>query len=156
MKKSNIILYTLVILAAGFFLWAWNRPASAPPAASPVGNSAAAAATSTALEAKTNSDGWAEVEVAPLTLASSEWDFGVALNAHQEIDADLTKAVMLTDDRGDSLTPLRWDEPNPGGHHRKGTLVFKAPSSRPANITLTMKDVGGAATRTFNWQLKGQ
>ncbi len=152
MKKLNLILLILVIAAAGFFLWAWNQPADQPAVKSPENNTSTAA-TSSAFEAKTNSDGWAEVEALPLALASSEWSFSVTLNAHQEIDADLTKAVTLTDDRGDSLAPLRWDEPNSGGHHRKGTLVFPAPSSKPASITLTMKDVGGAALRTFTWKL---
>jgi len=152
MKKSDLILFALVIAAAGFFLWAWNRPADQPAVKSP-GNNTSAAATSSTLEAKTSSDGWAEVEAMPLALASSEWSFGISLNAHQEIDADLAKAVTLTDDQGDSLAPLRWDEPSPGGHHRKGTLVFPAPSSKPASITLTMKDVGGAALRTFTWKL---
>lgn len=137
MKKTNLILLTLVIVAVGFFLWAWNRPAGGPIAASPLGNSTSAAAASSALEAKTSSDGWAEVEVLPLTLASSEWSFDVALNVHQEISVDLTKAATLADDRGDTLTPLRWEEPNPGGHHRKGTLVFPAPSSTPNRITIS-------------------
>lgn len=153
MKKPNLILLALVIAAAGFFIWAWNRSGSAPSATNPSGSSAQTAATSTVLEAKTNSDGWAEVEATPLAFGSNEWSFGIALNAHQEIDADLTKEATLTDDRGDSLAPLRWDEPNPGGHHRKGTLTFPVPPSKPQSITLTMKDVGGAAQRTFTWTL---
>lgn len=156
MRKSNLILLALVIAAAGFFIWAWSRSGSAPPVTNSSGSSAQTVATSTSLESKTNSDGWAEVEATPLALGSNEWSFGIALNAHQEIDADLTKAATLVDDRGDTFTPLRWEEPNPGGHHRKGTLVFKAPSSALSSITLAMKDVGGVAMRKFSWQLKGR
>lgn len=154
MKKSNLVITVLVIVAAGFFFWAWSQSSSQSPQTSANNGSANnAATTSSAFSPINNSDGWAEVEVVPLTFASSEWSFGIALNAHQEINTDLTKAVTLTDDRGDTLTPLRWDEPNPGGHHRKGTLVFPAPSSTPKSITITMTGVGGATTRTFSWNL---
>ena len=155
MKKSNLVLIVLVLAAAGFFLWAWGRPGNQPPV-SASGNpqqAAATAATASGFETKTDSSGWAEVEVTPLTLASSEWSFGITLNAHQEMDVDIIKAVTLTDNNGDTLMPLRWDEPNPGGHHRKGTLVFAAPPSATKNIILTMTGVGGAETRIFTWNL---
>ena len=154
MKKSNIVIVILVIAAAGFFLWVLSRSNSQPPQTSASSGSANnAIAISFAFNPIDSSDGWAEVEVLPLTFASSEWSFGIALNAHQEIDADLIKTVTLTDDRGDTLTPLRWDEPNSGGHHRKGILVFPSPSSTPKKITIIMTGVGGAATRTFSWNL---
>ncbi len=154
MKKLDLIIVILVIATSGFFFWAWSQSNSQPLQAS-VNNGSAnnAVVTSSTFEPKTSSDGWAEVEILPLTLASSEWSFGIALNAHQEIDADLTKVVTLTDDRGDALLPLRWEEPNPGGHHRQGTIVFRAPSPTPKSITITIADVGGAATRTFSWNL---
>ncbi len=155
MKKSNLILITLMVVAAGFFVgaWIWSNSQTLPaPPDSPSGESATST-TSSALEPKASSDGWAEVEVKPLALGSKEWSFSVTLNAHQEIDADLMKAATLADSQGDTFAPLRWEEPTPGGHHREGTLVFGAPASKPQNMTLTLKDVGGAAVRTFSWQL---
>lgn len=154
MKKINILIIILIAVAAGFFFWAWNQSNNQPTPTSGGNNlTSNTAASSSAFSPIDNSFGWAEVEVLPLSLTSSEWSFGVALNAHQEIGADLTKAAILTDDRGDTLAPLRWEDPNPGEHHRKGILVFAAPSSTPKNITITMTNVGEAATRKFSWSL---
>ena len=143
MNKSNLILVVVVIAAAGFFAgaWAWSNNRTTP--------------TSSALESKTSADGWVEIEITPLALGSKEWSFSIILNAHQEIDADLMKAATLADNRGNALTPLRWEEEEltPGGHHREGALVFSAPVPKPQNITLALKDVGGAAVRTFSWRL---
>ena len=154
MKKSQLILIGLAVVSVAFFFWALNRSSVQPLQAALDTGASQGVATSSAYEPKTSSDGWAEVEVLPLALASSEWSFQVNLNAHQEMNVDMTKAATLTDDRGDALTPLRWEEPNPGGHHQQGVLVFKAPASKPQSITLTLKDVGGAATRTFSWTLQ--
>ncbi len=143
-----------MIAAAGFFVgaWVWSNGQAAPISAN-VSAGSGTATTSSSLESKASSDGWAEVEVTPFTLGSKEWSFSVTLNAHQEIDADLIKAATLADDQGDTPTPLRWEEPTLGGHHREGTLVFGTPASKSQNITLTLKDIGGAAVRTFSWQL---
>ncbi len=149
MKKLNLIIAIIVAAAAGFFLWAWGQSGIRLPRT--LGNDIAT--TSFAFKPIDNSDGWAEIEVLPLNLASSEWSFGVSLSAHQETDADLTKAAILTDDKGDALLPIRWDDPNPSWHHRKGTLVFPAPPSKPRSITLTIANIGGVATRTFSWKL---
>lgn len=154
MSKLNLVLIVLVIASGAFFFWAWSHSKNQPPQALSDNSSASTATTSAGFEPKVSSDGWAEIEVTPLTLASNEWSFRVNLNAHQEMDVDLTKAATLTDDRGDTLTPVRWEEPNPGGHHRQGTLVFAAPASKPQTITLTVKDIGGAAVRMFTWQLQ--
>lgn len=154
MKKSQLVLIGLAIVSVTFFFWAWNRSSVQPPQAATDTGTSHSVAASSSLEAKTSSDGWAEVEVTPLSLASGEWSFKVNLNAHQEMEADLAKAATLTDDRGDRLTPLRWEDPDPSSHHREGTLVFSAPVSKPQSITLTVKDVGGAAARAFSWTLQ--
>ena len=88
MKKSHIIFISLAVVSAAFFLWAWNRSSVQPPQATTDAGVPYNAATSSALEAKTNSDGWADIEVTPSSLAPSEWSFKVILNAHQELDAN--------------------------------------------------------------------
>lgn len=153
MKKSNLIITILVIAAAGFFLWALlgskKEPASTNNA--PQQNSAVAAF---AYEAKSNSEGGVEVEIQPLDLTSSEWSFSAGLNTHAgSLDDDLTKIATLTDDRGDAVSPLRWEGPPPGGHHRNGTLFFPQITPKPSSITMTIRDVGGVAERKFTWQL---
>lgn len=51
------------------------------------------------------------------------------------------------------LAPLRWDGPPPGGHHWNGTLTFPQIVPRPNAIKIIVRDVGGIATRTFDWIL---
>ncbi len=155
MKKSNIALIALVALAAGFFLWALLGSRAEP--AAPAQNAPqeqAEVAPAAAYEAQSNSDGGIEVEVQPLDLTSSEWSFGVGLTTHEgSLDEDLAKIVSLTDDRGDAVSPLRWEGPSPGGHHRNGTLIFPQISPKPASITVIVRDVGGVSERKFTWQL---
>ena len=155
MKKSQLVLIALAVASIVFFFWTWSRSNSQPPQTLAKSDSVtSAASTVPAFESKTSSDGWAEIEILPLALTPREWSFKVNLNAHQEMDVDLMKVATLTDEKGDTLAPLRWEEPNPGGHHRQGTLVFKAPPSLPESITITITNVGGAATRTFSWDLQ--
>ncbi len=151
MKKSNLIITILVIAAAGFFLWALigSRKEPAPAAVLPQGNSSASV-----YEAKYDSQGTIEVQVQPIDLSSGEWSIGVGLNTHAgSLDEDMTKIVTLTDDRGDTVAPIRWEGPPPGGHHRNGTLVFAQISPKPASITVIVRDVGGISERKFTWQL---
>ena len=49
--------------------------------------------------------------------------------------------------------PMAWEGDPPGGHHRKGVLVFKPLDPMPATITLDVREVGGVADRTFTWNL---
>ena len=153
MKKSNLIITILVIVAAGFFLWALLSSKSGP---APANNTQLQNPTvpAHAYEAKSDSEGGVEVAVQPLDLASSEWSFSVGFNTHAgSLDMDLLKIVSLTDDRGDTFTPVQWNGPPPGGHHRNGTLVFPAPSSTPKSITVSIMGIGGIPQRTFSWDL---
>lgn len=157
MKKSNLIITILVIAAAGFFLWALLRSGNQSSAPTNVGEQGNTVATTTAFEARTNSEGGVEVEVQPLDLTSSEWIFSVGFNTHSgSLDEDLLKSVTLSDDRGDTIAPLRWEGPPPGGHHRNGTLIFPQIAPRPSSITIAIRGIGGVADRKFVWQLKGQ
>jgi hypothetical protein len=97
------------------------------------------------------------VEVIPLNLDQPETTlhFQVSLNTHSvELDYDLTQLAVLRTDRGDEVTPLRWDGSR-GGHHVSGVLYFPAVNLEGAQwIELVIREVAGVPERSFRWELE--
>jgi hypothetical protein len=89
--------------------------------------------------------------------------FNVVMDTHSvDLDPyDLSKMVVLHTNDGRESAPLNWDAP-PGGHHRKGKLVFSelALDGKPlvaadtGSIELVIYDLSGVPTRSFKWLLK--
>lgn len=97
------------------------------------------------------------VKVTPIDLGkeSTDWRFGVVLDTHSgSLDTDMIKDVLMIDDTGRSYEPVSWSGPGPGGHHRDGTLTFKAVYPFPKFVELKIKNVGGVSERLFKWSLK--
>jgi hypothetical protein len=97
------------------------------------------------------------VVVTPHNLAASakSWDFKVVLDTHSgDLNDDLVKTATLLDDKGGRHVPVKWEGAGPGGHHREGTLTFKAISPLPAAIELQIQRPGEPKPRSFRWQLK--
>lgn len=150
MNIKNAILIGLAALAGMFFLYTLSVPKGTPTEYGGTNTEQQAPK----FQQQTNSEGAVEVVVQPVDLGSSTWTFNFGIDTHTgSLDMDILKAVTLTDDRGDSIAPIAWAGPGPGGHHRNGTLTFPAPSSTPKSITVTVVNVGGIATRTFSWNL---
>ena len=133
---------------------------STPPAfpfAAPVGGEVAAnAVQSDALPAQANSEGQVTVKVTPLALSpgADTWRFAVQFDTHvMPLNQDLLKAAILNGDNGQNEAPLGWEGDAPGGHHRKGVLVFKPITPRPASVTLKIQQVGSVPERSFTWKL---
>jgi len=106
-------------------------------------------------ESKIDDQANVTVEVTPLDLSpqSAEWKFNISLNTHSgSLDQDLTNVAVLVDDRGKEYKPIGWEGSPPGGHHRNGTLAFKAVTPAPKSIELRISGVGGV-DRNFTWQL---
>ena len=104
-----------------------------------------------------SSTGGVTVAVTPQNLAASarSWDFKVALDTHsQDLNDDLVRSAALLDDKGSRHPPVKWEGAGPGGHHREGTLTFKAISPLPAAIELQIQRPGESSPRSFRWQLK--
>ena len=104
-----------------------------------------------------SSTGGVTVTVTPQNLAASarSWDFKVVLDTHsQDLSDDLVKSAALLDDKGSRHLPVKWEGAGPGGHHREGTLTFKAISPLPAAIELQIQRAGESSPRSFRWQLK--
>lgn len=108
------------------------------------------------LPTKENKEGTVRVSVTPETLSKSAeaWRFSVRFNTHvTPISQDMMKVASLGDGKGAGAPPTAWEGDPPGGHHRRGVLVFKAIKPMSATITLHIREVGGVADRTFTWKL---
>lgn len=108
-------------------------------------------------ETKTDEQAPVLIKVTPIELGSNQnqWKFTVAFTTHSvDLDQDPTKVMSLIDDQGKTYLPTAWEGPGPGGHHREGTLSFKAIQPLPKYIELEVKDVGGIPERSFRWDLE--
>jgi len=93
------------------------------------------------------------VSVTPHELANDKpWAFELVFTTHtQPLGDDLMKSAALVDASGARHAPLAWRGDGPGGHHRKGVLVFAPLVPRPAAIELQVQRAGEAAPRSFKW-----
>ena len=98
------------------------------------------------------------ISVTPQSLPDTgDWRFSVQLNTHvAPITQDLAAVSVLTDGNGHEEKPAAWQGDPPGGHHRKGVLLFKAMTPRPDSITLKIRQVGSVPERAFSWKLTSQ
>lgn len=107
------------------------------------------------LPPQTSSQSGVTVKVTPRSLAGAEWEFEVVFDTHtQDLKDDLPKAAVLVADGGAPASPTGWQGDAPGGHHRKGTLRFKAPAGSAANVELRLSRPAESAPRVFRWQLR--
>ncbi len=112
-------------------------------------------AASPALATRSSSQTGVTVKITPRTFTGASWDFEVVFDTHsQALNDDLEKAAVLVADGGVTKAPVKWQGDPPGGHHRSGTLQFKAVSPMPAVIELRITREGEAQPRSFRWQLK--
>ncbi len=98
------------------------------------------------------------VSVTPVSLPDSgNWQFAVQFNTHvTPITQDIAAVSVLSDGKGHEEKPVAWQGDPPGGHHRKGVLLFKPMNPRPDSITLKIRQVGSVPERAFTWKLTGQ
>ena len=106
-------------------------------------------------ETKSSDGGSVTVDVKPTALGLGQpLAFDVAMNTHSvDLADDMTKIAVLRDDAGKEYKPTAWDGPGSGGHHRSGTLVFPALTSKPKYIELVIKGLAKVPERVFKWEL---
>ena len=131
--------------------------APAVPFAAPLGVEVAASAVQgEALPSQINSEGQVTVKVTPLDLSQTAdtWRFAMQFDTHvTPLNQDLLKTAVLSSDNGQNEAPLSWEGDAPGGHHRKGVLVFKPITPLPSSVTLKLQQVGSVPERSFTWKL---
>ena len=114
-----------------------------------------AAAQTGSLAAKQNDEGAVSVSVTPqdVSRTAGAWRFAVQFNTHTTpISQDLVADASLIGNDAEER-PTAWEGDPPGGHHRRGVLVFQPINPVPSTLTLHFRDVGGVADRTFTWDL---
>ncbi len=110
-----------------------------------------------ALSMQENTEGPVRVAVTPQDLSKSadDWRFAVQFNTHiMPITQDMLAVSSLSDGKTAGEKPAAWEGDPPGGHHRRGVLVFKPIEPMPATVTLHIREVGGVADRAFTWNLQ--
>jgi len=109
-----------------------------------------------AYDMQASNDNGVRVTVTPKMLAQNQAaEFEVSLNTHSvELSQDLTAVAELRDDQGHSYAPSRWDGSPPGGHHRKGTLIFPSLKAPVQSVILIIRDVAKVPERTFTWKIQ--
>lgn len=81
--------------------------------------------------------------------------FKVRISTHSvELADDMVSVSTLKDDLGREYRPVRWEGSPPGGHHRKGILVFTALEGNPKSITLVIRGIGNIPERLFEWKIE--
>ena len=117
---------------------------------------AAASAQTKSMPRQENNEGQVMVAVTPLVLSKTAdaWRFEVQLTTHvAPITEDMAVVATLSDGKGHNEQPSAWEGDPPGGHHRKGVLVFKPISPMPGSITLHIRQVGAVPERSFTWNM---
>lgn len=116
---------------------------------------AAAAAAAPALLPQSSSFAGVTVTATPRIVNGDFWEFEIVLNTHsQDLSDDPGKSAALIGADGVAYPPIAWQGDPPGGHHRKGTLQFKAPKSGSPAIELRIQRPGEPSPRSFRWKLQ--
>ena len=80
----------------------------------------------------------AQVGDISITVTPQEKGFYLQLDTHStELDFDLEKIAIVTDERGADYGRPKWEGDPPGGHHRRGTLIFEKRLGREITLELT-------------------
>src|SRR3989344_8207146 len=146
MKKSVITILSLIAFMGGFLIFYNLKTVS-----SPTQNSSDVLDTPQKLESKIDDQASVTVTITPsdLGMESKEWKFDVVMSTHSvELDQDMTKVAILTDDSGKEYSPARWEGAPAGGHHREGMLVFSPITPTPKSVELKITGIADTV-RTF-------
>lgn len=102
-----------------------------------------------------NEEANVSIEVTPKVVEKGkDPQFQITFNTHSvDLAFDVTKVIVLVDDKGNNYTDSSWNGSDPGGHHRNGTLSFNKPLADAKYIELIIKDVAGVSERKFKWNI---
>lgn len=147
--KTTMLGLAALALVGGFLVFYDPQPVSAP-----VPSNTDVFGASQKWESKVDDQAAVTITVTPSDISpnSQEWRFHVVMDTHSvELDQDMTRIAVLTDESGKEYKPLRWEGAPPGGHHREGVLVFAVIEPVPQAVELNVKDIDGIPERSFKW-----
>ena len=148
MKRRHLLVVVAVAIATAAVGSLFALAQTTPPAAQD----------NAAFAVRDSDEGAVKVSVTPQEVSKSAgaWRFAVQFNTHvTPISQDMVAVSSLTDEKGAEERPSAWEGDPPGGHHRRGVIVFQPISPTPSTLTLHIREVGGVADRTFTWNLGG-
>jgi hypothetical protein len=148
MKRHHLLVVVAVAIATAAVGSLFALAQTTPPAAQD----------KAAFAVKDSDEGAVKVSVTPQDVSKSAgaWRFAVQFNTHvTPISQDMVAVASLTDEKGAEERPSAWEGDPPGGHHRRGVIVFQPINPVPSTLTLHIREVGGVADRTFTWDLGG-
>ena len=151
LRRISAIGITSMLLAAGY-----GVPHAAMAGGPQASDGASGARATPELAARIDRGGGVVVKVTPREIGggASAWMFVVAMDTHsQDLSQDMARVAALVDKQGRRHAPLAWEGTGPGGHHRQGTLTFRALDDSGDAVVLEIRDVGAVPLRTFRWQL---
>lgn len=146
--------YVIIVLIAGFLFYFGvlnekiPKPSDERPAEEPL------AAPGVIWETKVDAEPPVTIAITPVEFGkdANVWKFNVAFTTHSgSLDDDPVKVSFITDDKGNIYSPIGWNGPGPGGHHREGVLIFNSIAPASKYIELKFKNVGGVPERVFVW-----
>jgi hypothetical protein len=96
------------------------------------------------------------VDVKPIQFAPGKpAKFQVRMNTHtMDLAEDMTVVSTLRDDQGREYGPVSWKGSPPGGHHRRGVLMFPALEGNPKSVTLVIRNIANVTERIFEWKVE--
>ena len=107
------------------------------------------------LSARNNSENRVSIDAKPVEFTFSEpVTIAMALNTHSgSLEYDLSEISTLICDKGFEFEPLRWEGSPPGGHHRRGMLIFPEFDHQISHMKLVVEGVYGVPERVFEWTI---
>ncbi|ADN02436.1 hypothetical protein [Spirochaeta thermophila] len=144
--RNAILAVSLILLPLGFLFGAEERPDLPFTAERKI-----------VLEPQTKELSGVAITVKPLPFIwEDDLSFEVSFDTHVgSLDFDPREIAVLQDEGGRRYRAHTWEGSPPGGHHRRGRLIFPRLSTPSAHLELTITDVYGDPLLTFLWEIEG-
>ncbi len=141
------------VLLVAFLVVATRQPSGSKPVLHP--EETILAHQPIELPAVNNSANQVSIDAKPVDFAFSKpVKIKIALNTHHgSLDYDLAKIATLICDRGNEHKPLGWEGSPPGGHHRRGELIFPKFNHKISHMKLVIKGIYDVPERVFEWTI---
>ncbi|MCF7805239.1 MAG: hypothetical protein K9N46_13330 [Candidatus Marinimicrobia bacterium] len=148
--RNGAIAVSVAIVAGSFVVTGFNGTAS-----DAIAQKQSVSNDPIELAVQSNQENRVAIEVKPVNFSfTNPVTFAISLNTHSgSLNYDLTKISTLICDQGYEYDPLRWDGSPPGGHHRRGELVFPEFDHKVQHMQLVIKDVYDVPERVFDWTI---